>query len=237
MELYGLVSVIDEHVFGDAASFQDQFVRNSNEQQRNRMLKDRLAPVCIRTLRQQVSEYVSYTSRIPITQDFTPSDDEQKLYDSVSAFLQRDTLVSLPASQRQLITLVLRKLLASSTFAISATLRRLVDRLETMIEEKAQAETLSDNGPLSAPDDTETPANENLLIEADDFEPIGALADEWDDEPHDQVSNVSEPSSKSSCPSARSPRVSPKTPKATPFCLRCKPPLQKPRNWEPSGKP
>lgn len=170
MELYGLISVIDEHVFGDAASFQDQFVRNSNEQQRNRMLKDRLAPVCIRTLRKQVGEYVPYTSRIPITQDFTPSDDEQRLYDSVSAFLQRETLVSLPASQRQLITLVLRKLLASSTFAISATLRRLVGRLEDKIAEDAKAARAAIG---------DSDGDGEQLIEPEDYEPIGALADEW----------------------------------------------------------
>ena len=112
MELYGLVSIIDEHVFGDAASFRDQFVKVTSEADRNQQLRSRLAPICIRTLRKQVLEYVSYTKRIPITQDFTPNDDEHRLYESVSAFLQRDSLVSLPASQRHLITLILRKLLA-----------------------------------------------------------------------------------------------------------------------------
>ena len=31
MELYGLVNVIDEHVFADSASFREQFVRISND--------------------------------------------------------------------------------------------------------------------------------------------------------------------------------------------------------------
>jgi hypothetical protein len=72
-----------------------------------------------------VVEYIPYTNRIPITQDFTPSDEEQEFYESVSNFLQRDYLIPLPASQRQLITLVLQKLLASSTFPIAGTLERL----------------------------------------------------------------------------------------------------------------
>ena len=55
----------------------------------------------------------------------------------MSAFLQRDILISLPASQRTLITLVLRKLLASSTFAISGTIRGLVGRLENLSTEIA----------------------------------------------------------------------------------------------------
>jgi adenine-specific DNA-methyltransferase len=80
MELYGLVSVIDEHVFGDSASFREQFVRSSNDGLRNEDLKQRLDPICIRTLRKQVMEYVPFTRRVPITQEFLPSDAEHELY-------------------------------------------------------------------------------------------------------------------------------------------------------------
>jgi adenine-specific DNA-methyltransferase len=172
MELYGLVSIIDEHVFGDAASFRDQFVKNGSETVRNQELRSRLAPVCIRTLRKQVLEYVSYTRRIPITQDFTPSDDEHQLYESVSAFLQRESLVSLPASQRHLITLVLRKLLASSTFAIAGTLEGLVTRLRKM-----QRAAVQQYKPVSAV--TSEDATESLLIDESDFESLCELQDEW----------------------------------------------------------
>ena len=79
MELYGLVSVIDDHVFGDAATFRDQFVRAADESSRNAILKSRLAPFCIRTLRKQVVEYVPFTNRVPITHDFFPSDEEQRV--------------------------------------------------------------------------------------------------------------------------------------------------------------
>ena len=134
MELYGLVSVIDEHVFGDATSFRDQFVRAGDETDRNTNLRERLQGVCIRTLRKQVVEYIPFTRRVPITQDFLPNDQEQDLYELVSAYLQREKLFALPASQRTLITMVLRKLLASSTFAIASTLRELVSRLERIAE-------------------------------------------------------------------------------------------------------
>ncbi len=130
MELYGLASVIDPHLFGDPNTFRDQFVNEASDERRNRELRERLRPVVIRTLRKQVTEYVPFTRRVPITQDFFPSDAEQRLYDRVSAYLQRDALLALPKSQRTLVTLVLRKLLASSTVAIAATLRRLADRFE-----------------------------------------------------------------------------------------------------------
>ncbi len=187
MELYGLVSVIDEHVFGDAVSFRDQFVKAGSESERNSQLRSRLMPVCIRTLRKQVVEYIPYTNRIPITQDFTPGDDEHDLYESVSAFLQRETLISLPASQRQLITLVLRKLLASSTFAIAGTLHGIVDRLRNLKRafdiQQAQAQP--------KPIETQSPPASELIDESD-FESILELEDEWepDGEPVTEASPI-----------------------------------------------
>ena len=154
MELYGLVSVIDEHVFGDSASFREQFIRISDDSLRNEELKQRFDPICIRTLRKQVMEYVPFTRRVPIAQEFLPSDAEHELYERVSSYLQRESLFALPASQRQLITLILRKLLASSTFAIARTLRSLVRRLENIQE---QVELLDD----------------------EDMEGIDELMDEW----------------------------------------------------------
>ncbi len=46
MELYGLVSIVDPHVFGDPASFREKFVRAGNEEQRNALLRQRLKPLC-----------------------------------------------------------------------------------------------------------------------------------------------------------------------------------------------
>jgi superfamily II DNA or RNA helicase len=132
MELYGLVSLIDDHVFGDAGSFRDQFLKTADEQGRNLQLRDRIKPICCRTLRKQVVEYIPFTKRVPITQDFSPSDEEQTLYESISAFLQREKLIALPASQRHLITLVFRKLLASSSFAVAGTINGVVRRLERL---------------------------------------------------------------------------------------------------------
>ena len=134
MELYGLVSIIDEHVFGDARTFRDMYVSITNEELRNRALKIRLQQFCKRTLRKQVTEYVNYTSRIAILQEYTPTADEEKLYNLVSSYLQNERLFALPQGQRTLITLVLRKLLASSTFAISGTLNSLIERLELLLK-------------------------------------------------------------------------------------------------------
>lgn len=147
LELYGLVSFLDEHMFGDVQVFRERYMRGSLAQRELSELRQRLKPICQRTLRRQVQEYVKFTNRIPMTQDFTPSVEEQNLYDQVSEYLQRDKLHALPASQRQLMTLVLRKLLASSTFAIAGTLNALAQRLRDnlLINEAEIEETFEED--------------------------------------------------------------------------------------------
>lgn len=142
LELYGLVSIIDDYVFGDLKSFKSQFCRNLEEEDYNE-LRSRLLPVCKRTLRRQVLEYIKYTKRIAIVEEFFPSDNEQKLYDLVTEYLSRPKLYALPNSQRQLMTMILRKLLASSTYAIYDTFCSLINRLESKIESQSSlGETL-----------------------------------------------------------------------------------------------
>ena len=145
LELYGLVSIIDDFVFGDLKSFKSQFskILTENDYQ---LLRNRLQPVCKRTLRRQVLEYIKYTKRIAICEEYYPSDNEQKLYELVSSYLQRPKLYALPNSQRQLMTMVLRKLLASSTYAIYGTFTGLINRLENILRQQdvmAESEELS----------------------------------------------------------------------------------------------
>ena len=135
LELYGLVSIIDDFVFGDLKSFKSQFSKILTEND-YRLLRNRLQPVCKRTLRRQVLEYIKYTKRIAICEEYYPTDNEQKLYELVSAYLQRPLLYALPNSQRQLMTMILRKLLASSTYAIYGTLTRLIERLEDILRQQ-----------------------------------------------------------------------------------------------------
>lgn len=135
LELYGLVSIIDDYIFGDLKSFKTQFSHNLEEEDYAE-LRSRLQPVCKRTLRRQVLEYVKYTKRIAILEEFFPTENEQKLYDMVSDYLARPKLYALPNSQRQLMTLILRKLLASSTYAIYGTFCSLISRLEKLIQDQ-----------------------------------------------------------------------------------------------------
>lgn len=159
LELFGLVSFIDEYAFGDLKSFREQFA-NLNQNQVFSTLKDRLKPVCHRTLRRQVTAHVPYTRRHPLVEEFTPEESEDRLYELVSDYLRRDNLQALPASQRSLMTLVLRKLLASSTFAIAGALTSISERLKAKLRKQELAESLTD--------------------ELDrDYEALGETAEEW----------------------------------------------------------
>ncbi len=136
LEIYGLVSIIDEFVFGDKKSFQKQFSSTALTTTDVNDLKERLQPIVKRTLRKDVVEYINYTKRIPIVEEFTPSKEEVALYDLISDFLLNEELYSIPSAQRTLITLVVRKLLASSTVAIMGTIETLIKRLRKIVEEK-----------------------------------------------------------------------------------------------------
>jgi len=136
LEIFGLVSVIDDFVFGDKKSFSKQFSSTALTTSDMNDLKERLKPIVKRTLRKDVVEYINYTKRIPIVEEFTPSKEEVALYDLISDFLLHEDLHSIPRAQRTLITLVVRKLLASSTTAIMGTLETLIKRLRKMVVEK-----------------------------------------------------------------------------------------------------
>lgn len=167
LELYGLVSIIDERVFGDLDSFRRQYAR-LNDDIVFQQLRARIAPLCKRTLRKQVAHTIAYTRRIPLVEQFTPTQDEQRLRELVADYLRRPELKALPSSQRQLISLVLWKLLASSTFAIGGALGTMAARLENLLARSEAAESLIES--LDR-----------------DYEALDEDADEWEMEVADDV--------------------------------------------------
>ncbi|MGE4530881.1 MAG: SNF2-related protein [Acidithiobacillus sp.] len=162
LELYGLVSMIDDRVFGDIDSFRSQFTAQPREQA-FAALRTRLGPVCKRTLRRQVQQYVPYTARRAIVEEFTPSSEERELSSLVADYLRRPNLKALPEGQRQLISLVLWKLLASSTHAIAGALETMAKRLQGELDESSDALNLTE-----------------ALDE--DFESLEETADEWNEQ-------------------------------------------------------
>ena len=129
MELYGLSTIIDENIFGDSRSFRAIYVNEENYSD----LQLRLSPYYKRTLRKDVTEYINYTKRLSLTQEFSANDDEQQLYEEISEFLRNDNVYSIPARQKMLTTMIIRKILASSTYALIGTLHTIKERLDTLL--------------------------------------------------------------------------------------------------------
>lgn len=165
LELFGIATLIDEEIFADLPTFRSMYCNTGGDIDG---LRKRLAGFCRRTLRKDVAEFIRYTERRLMTMQFTPQEAEQKLYDDVSRFLQRKDTYAFPKQQRQLITLVVRKLLASSTTALRNTLEAIRERLVAMRDE-----TRNDEIP------------ENVLLDVDaldDYLDEVELLDEEEDE-------------------------------------------------------
>ena len=171
LELYGLVSMIDDRVFGDLDSFRAQFGAKATEQTLSH-LRQRLSPVCQRTLRRQVQAYVPYTQRLAILQKFTPSDQEREFSHLVAEYLRRPNLQAMPEGQRQLISLVLWKLLASSSRAIAGALDTMTKRLQGVLAE----------------------SNTQDLVETldEDYESLDETTEEWEEESESNILTADE---------------------------------------------
>lgn len=129
-DLHGLISFIDPRIFGSERLFNKRFVEGEDYAE----LKRELTPVLYRTLRRDVARYMEFRKRTCRTVDFALSPDEAELYMRVNNFLKRETLYSIPTANRKLIVLVIRKLLASSSYALIETFEVLRKRLEKLYQ-------------------------------------------------------------------------------------------------------
>lgn len=129
-DLHGLISFIDSRIFGSEKVFNKRFIEGQDYTE----LKKELIPVLYRTLRRDVGKYMDFKRRECRTIDFCLSPDEVELYMRVNNFLKRDVLYSIPNANKGLIVLVIRKLLASSSYALIETFEVLKKRLEKLYE-------------------------------------------------------------------------------------------------------
>lgn len=173
-DLYGLVSFIDPRIFGPEKVFNRRFVEGQNYEE----LKQELLPVLYRTLRKDVGKYMDFKKRKCITVDFQLTSEEKSLYEQVNLFLKRDPLYSIPTANKGLVILVIRKLLASSSFALVETFEVLKNRLEKLYQgtksAKAQegfdlfwdfVEDEIDESDFDEIDDDDTTAHKQKILE------------------------------------------------------------------------
>lgn len=129
-ELYALSRYIDERIFVDEKSFNENFVKNENYKE----LKEEIKPILHRTLRKDVSEYMEFSNRTSFAMDFKLSKDEAILYELANRYLQKPILYAVTLQNNGLVKMVVRKLLASSSFAVVETFEKLRERLLVLKE-------------------------------------------------------------------------------------------------------
>lgn len=137
LDLYGLVYFIDEKIFFDKRIYAKRFIKTKEFLE----LKAHIKPVLQRTLRKDVAGYVSFKQRVCFTVDFKLSPKEAALYVKVNDYLKKDIIYAIPSSNRNLITVVIRKLLASSSYAVVPTFEVLKNRL-IILKESTRLESV-----------------------------------------------------------------------------------------------
>ncbi len=169
-ELFGLMSILDEAILGPEEAFRAHYPIDPEHggltDQAQKEIRARIGPSVQRTLRRQVREYVKYTNRRSVVEDFTPSPEEFSLYEDVSEYLRRNECSAIEPGKRTLLTMVYRKLLASSTFAIAPTLRKLSETLENRLKAAKLGQS----------------ATQLLLHEPEETKTFAEEPEEWDEE-------------------------------------------------------
>jgi ERCC4-related helicase len=154
MELYGLVSIVDNQFFGDETTFKTMYGGSRPDILTLNSLKTRITPIYKRHLRRDVQEagHVSFTRRMATTFDFESSDKETELYEKVSAYLQRPDSIAFGLKPNQLVIIQARKILGSSVAAIAGFLGSVLERL--------QSQQVADIATVADADDTAQMAEE-----------------------------------------------------------------------------
>lgn len=171
LELYGLGWVIGDHIFGDKSAFQSRYCNAGGD---IKELRERLVQICKRSLRKDCA-YINYTQRKAITHPFEQTAEEKKLYDDVVEFMKRDISFAFPQRQRQLIEIILFKMLASSPQALASTLGTMHKRLIAIRDglEKQQDDLYLEEFTLGDDIDIESILEQ---LDADDLETLSQPA-------------------------------------------------------------
>ena len=126
MDLYGLITFIDDAALGDADSFYKRYFRKPENYSE---LTSTASRYCFRTLRSQVEHYVKIPHRIPVTADYPLSAEELQLADTVEEYLKKPDKLAFPKMEHYDLTLMFYRALSSSPFALAKLLDSAISRV------------------------------------------------------------------------------------------------------------
>lgn len=153
MDIYGLIHFIDESVLPDSDDFYKRYFRKPEHYPELTSWVSRFA---FRTLKSQVSEYVGFTNRIPLTLNYDLTTQEKELYALLGQYLALPRRVAYPRMEQYDLSLMFFHILSSSPQAFCKTLDGAIARLEDGVEKvqleamKALAESIPANGKCQA---------------------------------------------------------------------------------------
>ncbi|MFI3174682.1 MAG: SNF2-related protein [Bacillota bacterium] len=127
MDLYGLIYFIDETILDPPEVFLKRYLRKPENYPE---LAKKVAPYCFRTLRSSAKQYADVKQRQLITLQYTLTEAEQKLYDLLSAYCNRENKKAFPKMDSYDLSLQMLGLLGSSTAAVLQTIKGIIKRLQ-----------------------------------------------------------------------------------------------------------
>lgn len=152
MDIYGLIHFIDETVLPDADDFYKRYFRKPENYPELTSWVSRFA---FRTLKSQVTEYVSFTKRIPLTLNYNLTTQEKQLYAQLDKYLALPQRAAYPQMEPYDLSLMFFHILSSSPQAFCKTLDGAIARLEggeektRLVEMKTLAKSISVGGKSS----------------------------------------------------------------------------------------
>ena len=138
-DIYGLIHFIDESVLPDVDAFYKRYFRKPENYPE---LTSWVSQFCFRTLKDQTTDYVNFTRRIPITVDYPLTPEEKELYNLIKTYLITDDKVAYPNIDSYNLNLMFWNYLSSSPVAFADMLDAGIER--TYETEKAYLKKIQD---------------------------------------------------------------------------------------------
>lgn len=140
-ELWGLVQYVEPTgtLLGNLRTFRDVFCDGDDRQLvpgQGPELRRRIATVVQRTLRRQAQDFLErpFVARRAQIFEYSMTAREKSLYDDVTAYLLEPQILAFRGNQRRLLLIGFHRLMASSVKALGASLLKVADRLQRMLE-------------------------------------------------------------------------------------------------------
>ena len=140
-ELWGLVQYVEPTgtLLGNLRTFRDLFCEGDDRllvKGQDDELRRRIETVVQRTLRRQAQEFLErpFVGRRAQIYEFAMEPREKSLYDDVTAYLLEPQLLAFRGNQRQLLLIGFHRLMGSSIAALAASLRKVAQRLQRLLE-------------------------------------------------------------------------------------------------------